>query len=81
VSSASSKTLRELLQRVESWPEHAQQEALDCLLSIEQELADPYVLTDEDRNAIDRGLDDMRRGQLASGEQIEAAFRRSRGDK
>jgi hypothetical protein len=70
------KALRDILQRVETWPERAQQEALDLLLSIEQELVAPYVLTDEDRNAIERGLDDMRHGRFASAEQVAAVFRR-----
>ena len=42
------KALREILQRVESWPERAQDEAVNFLLAIEQELSDPYVLSDED---------------------------------
>jgi hypothetical protein len=70
------KALRGILQRIETWPEHAQQRALDLLLSIEQELVDPYVLTDEDRNAIERSLDDMRHGRFASDEQVAAVFRR-----
>jgi predicted transcriptional regulator len=70
------KALRDILQRIETWPEYAQQQALDSLLSIEQELLDPYVPTDEDRNAIERGLDDMRHGRFASDEQVAAVFRR-----
>ena len=70
------KAFRGILQRIETWPEYAQQQALDSLLSIEQELLDPYVLTDEDRNAIERGLDDMRHGRFASDEQVAAVFRR-----
>ena len=70
------KALREILQRVESWPERAQDEAVNFLLDIEQELSDPYVLSDEDRAAIERGLDDMRHGRFASDEEIAAVFRR-----
>jgi hypothetical protein len=70
------KTLRDILQRFETWPEQAQEEAIQSLLSIEQELADPYVLSEEDRAAIERALDDMRHGRFASDEQVSAAFRR-----
>jgi hypothetical protein len=70
------KALRDILQRVETWPEQAQEEAILSLLSIEQELADPYVLTDEDRVAIERALDDMRHRRFASDEQVSTAFRR-----
>jgi predicted transcriptional regulator len=70
------KALKEILERAETWPEQAQEEAVNSLLAIEQELADPYVLNDEDRAAIQRGLDDMRHGRFASDEQVSAAFRR-----
>ena len=36
----------------------------------------PCVLTDEDRAAIERGLDDMRQGRFASDEEVSAVFRR-----
>ena len=70
------ETLREILQQMETWPKDVQQRALKVLLSIEQELVDPYVLTEEDQNAIERGLDDMRHGRFASDEQVAAIFRR-----
>ena len=70
------ETLREILQQMETWPKDVQQRALEVLLSIEQELVDPYVLTEEDQNAIERGLDDMRHGRFASDEQVAAIFRR-----
>jgi predicted transcriptional regulator len=70
------KALREILERAEAWPEEAQEEAVNFLLAIEQELGDPYVLTDEDRAAIERGLDDMRHGRFATDEQVSAVFRR-----
>jgi predicted transcriptional regulator len=69
------KALRDLLQRVETWPQ-AQEEAVNSLLSIEQELANPHGFTDEDRAAIERGLDDMRHGRFATEQQVSAAFRR-----
>ena len=70
------KALKEILERAETWPKEVQQEALNSLLAIEHELTDPYVLTDEDRAAIERGLDDMKEGRFATDEQVSAAFRR-----
>ena len=70
------KALKEILERVERWPEQAQEAAIHSLLAIEQELADPYVLTDEDRAAVERALDDVRHGRFASDDQVSAAFRR-----
>jgi len=71
--------LKNLIERVETWPEEAQEEAIASLLAIEHELAEPYELTDEDRAAIDRGLDDLRHGRLATDEQVAAVFKRYRG--
>ena len=64
------------MERAETWPEEAQEEAVNFLLALDQELADPYVLTEEDRAAIERGLDDMRHGRFASDEEVSAVFRR-----
>ena len=72
----STKPLQEILERAQAWPDKAQEQALNFLLAIEQELSDPYALSDEDRAAIERGLDDMRHGRFASDEEIAAVFRR-----
>lgn len=64
------------MERAETWPEETAEEAVNFLLALEQELADPYVLTEEDRAAIERGLDDMRHGRFASDEEVSAVFRR-----
>ena len=70
--------LKNIMERVENWPDEAQEEALESLLAIEQEFAEPYELTDEDRVAIDRSLDDLRHGRLATDEQVAAVFNRYR---
>jgi predicted transcriptional regulator len=70
--------LKDLIDRIETWPPAAQEEAVQSLLAIEQEIAEPYELTDEDRAAIDRSLEDMRRGRFASDERVAAVFRRAR---
>jgi hypothetical protein len=72
------KALKDILQRVDTWPEQAQEEAISLLLSIEQELANPYILSDEDRAAIERGLDDLRHRRFAGDEEVAAMLRRYR---
>src|SRR6266851_10366024 len=52
--------LKDIIERVDSWPEEAQEEAAQLLLALEQEYAEPYELSDEDRRAIDRSLEDMK---------------------
>jgi hypothetical protein len=70
--------LRDIIRRVDTWPEEAQEQAAELLLALEQEYAEPYELSDEDRRAIDRSLEDMRQGRFASDEQVAALFARSR---
>jgi predicted transcriptional regulator len=70
--------LKNILERVETWPEAAQEEAVQSLLAIEREMSEPYELTEEDRAAIDRSLDDMRHGRFATAEQVAAVFNRHR---
>ena len=72
------KTLREMLERAQSWPEEAQEEALATLQAIEAEFVEPYVLTDDDRQAIDRGLEDVRQGRIANDEEVSRLFARYR---
>jgi hypothetical protein len=70
--------LKDIIQRVDTWPEEAQEQAAEFLLALEQEYAEPYELSEEDRGAIDRSLEDMRQGRFASDEQVAALFARSR---
>jgi len=72
------KVLKELFERVESWPEPAQEEALQLLLALEQKYAEPYELSAEDRAAIDRSLDDVRHSRFATDEEVAAVFNRHR---
>jgi len=70
--------LKDIIERAETWPEEAQEEALQFLLALEQEYAEPFELSDEDRKAIDRSLEDMRQGRFATDEQVAAVFNRHR---
>ncbi len=69
-----SPRLKELIGRIDSWPEKAQEEAAEFLSAIEAEIAEPYELTDDDRAAIERGLDAVRRGDIATDEEVKAVF-------
>jgi hypothetical protein len=69
-----SKRLKEIIERAETWQEEAQEEAIATLQAIEAEFAEPYELTEDDRKAIDRGLEDVRRGRIASDEEVSRLF-------
>ena len=75
---AMGKRLKEMIERAETWSEEAQEEALATLQAIEAEFSEPYELTDDDRRAIDQGLEDVRQGRLASDEEVSRLFARFR---
>jgi predicted transcriptional regulator len=73
-----SKKLREIVERAETWPAEAQEEAIATLQAIEAEFPEPYELTEDDRKAIDRGLEDVRHGRIASDDEVNRLFARYR---
>ncbi|HEY4775238.1 MAG TPA: hypothetical protein VIH40_10515 [Xanthobacteraceae bacterium] len=72
------KALESLLERVAAWPAEAQEELLQSALQIEQKHAGIYRLSDEERAAVRRGLEEMRQGKFATEEEVEAVFKRYR---
>jgi predicted transcriptional regulator len=73
-----SKELTAVLERVESWPEHAQQQLADIALEIEQELSGTYHATPEELKAIDEGIAAADRGEFATNEEVEAVLAKFR---
>jgi predicted transcriptional regulator len=68
-----------LLERVSTWPEEAQDEFVKSVADIESKHLGVYRLSDEERDAVRRGLADMRAGRLASDAEVAAVFNRYRG--
>jgi hypothetical protein len=71
--------LKEVLQRVEAWPEEDQEELAEVAREIEARRTGTYHATPEELAAIDEALGQVARGELASKEEIEAAFAKFRG--
>jgi hypothetical protein len=71
--------LEKLMERAAVWSEEAQAELVESMIDIETKHAGVYRLTDDERQAIRRGLQEMRDGKIATDEQIEAVFARFRG--
>jgi hypothetical protein len=65
-----------LLERISAWPEAAQDELLRSVADIESRHAVVYRLSDDDREAVGRGLADVRAGRFATDEAVAALFRR-----
>lgn len=70
------QALEILLERVSAWPEEAQEELMRSMTDIENRHLGIYRLSDDERNAVRRGLQDMREGRLASDETVAALFNR-----
>ena len=67
-----------ILDRIETWPDEARAELLASLVEIEAKHIGHYRLSDDERAAVRRGLDEMRQGKFASEERIAAIFNRYR---
>lgn len=72
------KTLEALMERAASWPDEAQAELVRFMIDTEAKHFGVYRLTDEERAAIARGLEDVRQGRLASDDEVAALFDRYR---
>ena len=70
-------TTKKLLEQVESWPTEDQEALVQYAREVEARRTGVYRLSDEEREAIDRSLEDVRQGRFASEEriaEIEALF-------
>jgi hypothetical protein len=72
------KALEEVLGRVETWSEEDQAELAAAARDIEARRLGTYYATPEELAAIDEALGQVARGEIASKEEIEAAFAKFR---
>jgi predicted transcriptional regulator len=73
------KVWDELLRRVQSWPQDAQEELAQVALEIEAALKqDTYRANSSELEGIDRGLRDSAEGKFASESDVEATFAKHR---
>ncbi len=72
------KRLETLLDRASNWPEKDQAELLELAMEmeIESRQTGAYRLNDDERAAINKGLDAADRGELVSDEDMAAFFKR-----
>jgi hypothetical protein len=65
---------KKMLEQVESWPEEDQEELAQFAREIEARRNGVYHAKPEELAAIDEALGQVARGEVASKEEIEAAF-------
>jgi hypothetical protein len=71
-------TTKKLLEQVESWPQEDQDELTEFVREIEARRTGSYRATPEELTAIDEALGQVARGEVASKEDVEAAFAKFR---
>lgn len=71
-------TLEKVLERVKNWPEARQRDVVRVLEIMEQSGTETRALTDDERAAVQVGVDQANRGELVSDAEMEAFWRRNR---
>jgi predicted transcriptional regulator len=70
--------LKNLLERVRSWPEEAQNELVAVANQIESELQGDYTATREELQVIDEAMASIDAGEFATDGEVAAAFAKFR---
>jgi hypothetical protein len=71
--------LKELLARVETWPEAVQDEVVASIEAIEKDFFAAHELSSDDVAALERSAEDVRRERFATEEQVREVLGRHRG--
>ena len=73
------KTAKQLLERVASWPDEDVEKLEEAARAIEAWRTGVYHATDDELRAIDEAIAELDRGEVASNEQVKAAYAKFRG--
>jgi predicted transcriptional regulator len=74
------KLLAQVMERVDAWPAHAQDELAEIARDIDESLRKgEYEPTPAELAGVDRGLRAAADGRFATEEQVESAFAKLRG--
>jgi len=75
-----SKTAKQLLERVASWPDEDIEKLEDAARQIEAWRKGEYHASEDELRAIDEAIAQLDRGEVASNEQVQAAFAKFRNE-
>jgi len=70
--------IESVLDRVRTWPQQRQEDAVRILLAMEDQDTGVYRLSDTERAEIRAALAEVERGEVATDEQVSAVFNRFR---
>jgi predicted transcriptional regulator len=65
-----------VLESVRSWPEQDQEELAELAREIEARRSGLYVMSDEERAAVQEGLEQARRGEFVSDDEMDAFWKK-----
>ena len=71
-----SPTTKKLLEQVESWPEEDQEELAEYAREIEARRTGTYIMSDDERAAVRRGLAQADRGEFVADDVVAEADKR-----
>lgn len=63
-----------ILDRIDAWPEEAKAELMQSIVEIEKKHFGVYRLTDDERAAVRRGLEEARQRKFATEDRIAEIF-------
>jgi hypothetical protein len=70
------KDLKKVLDRVSTWPKEAQDELVRSVAEIETRYTGVYHVNDEERAALHRSAEDVRKGRFATDQEVDTVFSR-----
>jgi hypothetical protein len=70
------KALKQLLDRIPKWFKAAQDEVLRSVTEVETRYSNIYEVTDDDRVALRRSAEDVRKNRFATNKDVDAVFGR-----
>jgi predicted transcriptional regulator len=70
------KTLKDVLQHAETWPREDQEELVEYAREIEARRTGIYVMSDDERAAVRRGLAEADRGEFVPDDVVAEADKR-----
>ncbi|MGI8526057.1 MAG: hypothetical protein ACR2K5_07720 [Pseudolabrys sp.] len=71
-----SPAVKEILQHVASWPEEDQEELAEVAREIEARRSGVYVLSPDERKAIEEALDELKQGNRVPESEMQAFWKR-----
>ena len=68
--------LKELMERAETWPEEDQEELAEYAREIQARRSGLYLMTEDERAAVNEGLEQARRGEFVPDEVMDAFWKK-----